>query len=140
MLSHNIEAIKLSENTTQPLVCTVEEAVEEVEAESTTFRVTAFCSCEKCCGEWANNRPVDENGQPIVYGASGEQLVDWYSCASPLEFGTQIELDGIGVVEVHDRTAQWVVNKYGSNLIDIYMNDHQQALEFGVKYVEGVIK
>lgn len=20
------------------------------------FRVTAYCSCEKCCGEWAKNR------------------------------------------------------------------------------------
>ena len=34
------------------------------------FRITAYCSCEICCGKWAENRP-----DGIVYGASGEELV-----------------------------------------------------------------
>lgn len=110
------------------------------EITKTTFRVTAYCACEKCCGVWASKRPLDENGNPIVYGASGVELVNGVSCASPLPFGTQIELDGYGVVEVQDRTADWVVNKFGENLIDIYMNNHEAARNFGLQYIEGVVK
>ena len=29
------------------------------------FRLTAYCACEKCCGKWALNRPVDENGETV---------------------------------------------------------------------------
>lgn len=128
----------------------VEEAVEVVEEvevveivedapETTIFRVTAYCPCEICCGKWGKNRPIDENGEPIVVGASGETLVNKYSVASPMAFGTRVELDGIGVVEVQDRTAQWIVDKHGQNIIDLYMTNHQEAKNFGVKYIEGVI-
>ncbi len=115
-----------------------EEAVEiEPIADGITFRVTAYCACEKCCGEWALNRPLNENGEPIVKGAAGKELIAGYSCASPLPFGTQIELEGLGVVEVQDRTAQWVVDKYGEHIVDIYMDDHDAAWDFGLQYIEG---
>lgn len=117
----------------------VQEEVVEVEpiVDGITFRVTAYCACEKCCGEWALNRPLDENGNPIVKGAAGKQLVAGYSCASPLPFGTQVNLEGIGTVEVQDRTAKWVVDKYGEYIIDIYMDDHEAAWNFGLQYIEG---
>ena len=108
--------------------------------EKIQFRVTAYCPCEICCGEWARRRPTDENGEPIVYGAQGVELVDGVSCASPLAFGTEIELDGIGTVKVQDRTANWVVEKHGEHIIDLYMTDHETAWNFEVQYVEGVIK
>jgi 3D (Asp-Asp-Asp) domain-containing protein len=113
------------------------EAVEEVK--SVTYRVTAYCACEKCCGKWALNRPVDENGNPIVRGAGGVELVNGYTVASPLPFGTKIELEGYGIVEVQDRTAKWIVEKYGENIIDIYIDDHDKAWNFGVKYLEGEV-
>lgn len=117
------------------------EAVEPIESINTVeYRVTAYCPCEICCGKWAKNRPLDENGNPIVVGSWGVELVDGYSAASPMAFGTQVELDGIGTVEVQDRTAQWVVDRYGENIIDLYMTDHEEAMNFGVKYIEGVIK
>lgn len=116
------------------------ETVTELTTTNTqTYRVTAYCACEKCCGKWALNRPVDENGNEIVKGAAGVELVNGYTCASPLPFGTKVELDGYGVVEVQDRTANWIVEKYGENVIDIYINDHNKAWDFGEKYWEGVI-
>lgn len=119
----------------------IKETVEEVEpVETVVYRVTAYCACEKCCGEWANDRELDENGEPIVVGAWGKELVPNYSCASPMAFGTQIELEGIGTVEVQDRTSKWIVDKYGENIIDLYMTDHKTAWDFGVQYLEGVIK
>ena len=114
------------------------ESIDDIDVR--TFRVTAYCPCEICCGKWAKNRPLDENGKPIVVGSWGVELVDGYSVASPMAFGTQVDLDGIGTVEVQDRTAKWVVDEYGENIIDIYMTDHNTAWNFGVKYVRGVIK
>lgn len=115
-----------------------EEEPEVVESvETITYRVTAYCACEKCCGKWATQRPLDENGEPIVFGALGTVLTPLYSCASPMPFGTMVELDGFGMVEVEDRTAKWVVEKYGENIIDIYMTDHDECKRFGVKYLEG---
>ena len=124
-------------------VVTIEEVmeyVEEPEPVKILYRVTAYCPCEMCCGEWAKNRPLDENGEPIVVGSWGVELVDGYSAASPMAFGTQVELDGIGTVEIQDRTAQWVVDRFGENIIDLYMTDHKTASEFGVQYIEGVIQ
>ena len=43
------------------------------------YTVTAYCSCEQCCGIWALNRPLNEQGQPIVYGAAGVELTSGYS-------------------------------------------------------------
>lgn len=110
------------------------------EEETTEFRVTAYCACEICCGKWALNRPLDENGNPIVYGAANKPLTTGLSCASPLPFGTEVDLDGYGTVVVEDRTAKWVVEKHGQNIIDIYFDDHETARQFGLQYLEGVIR
>lgn len=104
-----------------------------------TYRVTAYCACERCCGEWALKRPKDENGNPIVYGAAGVELVSGFSGAGTLPFGTRVELNGYGIVEVQDRFANWIVDKYGENIIDIYFDDHDTAWNFGEKYLEGTI-
>ena len=111
----------------------------EVEQERIIFRVTAYCSCYECCGKWALNRPRDENGHEIVRGASGERLIANYSCASTYPFGTKIEVDGFGTFEVHDRTAQWVVDKHGKNIIDVYVDNHEDIKKIGKQFLEGVI-
>lgn len=89
------------------------------------FKVSAYCSCSVCCGKWANNRP---NG--IVYGASGEELVPYHSIAvdtDVIPYGKSVFIDGI----------EYVARDCGSaikgNRIDIYMDSHEAAVEFGVK-------
>ena len=125
----------------EPLAYDFSEYVVVVDESPTTvtYRVTAYCACERCCGKWALNRPKDENGNPIVYGAGGVKLVSGFSGAGTLPFGTQVKLDGYGVVEVQDRFANWIVDKHGENIIDIYFDDHDTAWNFGVKYLEGMI-
>ena len=100
-----------------------------------TYRVTAYCACEKCCGEWANNRP-----DGVVYGAAGVELQSGVSCASPLPFGTVVEVEGLGEYVVQDRTAKWVVEKYGENLIDIYFDNHEAACDFGLQHLNVYLK
>lgn len=86
---------------------------------------TAYCSCEKCCGEYAKNRPDGK-----VYGAAGVELTPGISVAGWLPLGTQIMIDGHEYI-VQDRTAKWVKEKYDGRIIDIYFDDHEAALEWG---------
>lgn len=99
------------------------------------YRVTAYCSCEKCCGKWALNRP-----KGIVYGAAGVELKAGVSVASTLPFGTVVEIEGLGEYTVQDHPAQWVVKKYGENIIDIYFDDHEAACAFGLKNLNVYLK
>ena len=112
----------------------VEIDAEVIEPELTylgEYTITAYCSCEKCCGVWAKDRP---NG--IVYGAAGIELAEGVSVASTLPFGTQIIIDGVGQYIVQDRTASWIAEKYDNKIIDIYFENHEDALNFGKQYHE----
>ena len=96
-------------------------------------RITAYCACEKCCGEWAKNRPVDPaTGKQIVTGARGTQLTSGYSVACSLPFGTVLEIDGFEGMqfEVEDRTAQWIQEKYDGMTVDIFIDSHEGCYEF----------
>lgn len=99
------------------------------------FRVTAYCPCEICCGSWANSRP-----DGIVYGAAGVELTPGYSAASPLPFGTVVEVEGMGEYVVQDRIADWVVDLYGDNMIDIFVEDHKAAQAFGLHNLNVYLK
>lgn len=116
-------------------------AVEEVEPEPLItslgeYTITAYCSCEICCGEWANDRP-----DGIVYGAAMVELQPGVSVAasSDFEFGSVILIDGQEYV-VQDRPANWIVDKYEGKIIDVYFDDHQEALEFGKQLKEIYMK
>ena len=100
------------------------------------FKLTAYCSCSLCCGKWANNRPVDENGDEIVYGAIGERLSEGYSIAvdpSVIPYRTEVIING------HTYKAQDCGGAIKGDRIDVYFDDHQEALKFGIQYAEVFI-
>ena len=97
------------------------------------FVLTAYCPCEKCCGEYGVNRPIDENGDLIVYGAYGQRLEPGISIATDpnvIGFNQEVYING-GVYRVHDTGGN-----INGNQIDIYMADHDKAVEFGVQYAD----
>lgn len=97
------------------------------------FRLTAYCSCEKCCGEWALNRPKDENGKDIVYGSTGAALIAGISIAvdpAVIPYGSQVEING------HTYTAHDCGGAIKGNRIDVYFDTHEEAREFAVQYAE----
>ena len=101
------------------------------------FKLTGYCSCSVCCNGWANNRPVDENGNEIVYGAIGEELKEGYSIAvdpDVIPYRTEVIIDG------NTYKAQDCGGAINGNRIDVYFENHQKALEFGVRYAEVFIK
>ena len=146
--SEIIEDIRPS-NTTESTEATEQtETTEQTEPTETTtnpsspvslgkFKLTAYCPCSECCGKWANNRPVDENGNEIVYGSTGEILVAGISIAvdpNVIAYGTEVIING------HTYKAQDCGNGIEGNDIDIYMLDHDDAIEFGVQYAEVFLK
>lgn len=87
-----------------------------------SFKLTAYCSCPICCGPWS--------GGPT---ASGKMPTEDHTVAmAGLPFGTQLIING-EVYTVEDRGTP-----YGH--VDIYVNDHQQALQFGVQYADVYLK
>ena len=97
------------------------------------FVLTAYCPCEKCCGEYGVNRQIDENGDLIVYGAYGQRLEAGVSIATDpyvIGFNQEVYINGV-VYKAHDTGGN-----IKGNQIDIYMADHDEAVEFGVQYAD----
>lgn len=97
------------------------------------FKLTAYCSCQKCCGKWALNRPKDENGNEIVIGSSGEVLIPKVSIAvdtNVIPHGSEVVINGNTYI-AHDTGGA-----IKGNRIDVYHNNHQEAKEFAVQYAE----
>ena len=91
------------------------------------FKLTAYCACHKCCGK----HPGD-----VGYGItkSGVRAVEGVTIAadpSVIPLGTEVTIDGYGEYIVQDTGSLIKGNK-----VDIYFEDHQVALEFGVQYKE----
>lgn len=97
----------------------VEENIVEKEIEWQIAKATAYCSCTKCCGP---------NAKGIT--ASGTKVKANYTIAMSKKypFGTQIEIENMGIYTVEDRGGAITDNR-----IDIYFASHSEALAFGTK-------
>lgn len=132
---NDVEVVKIGEPKINKIIDDFQEQKEQLKEPEFIclgeFKLTAYCSCEKCCGKWALNRPIDENGNQIVYGVSGEILVPGVSVAvdpNVIEYGKTIQIDGKNYI-AHDCGGA-----IKNNRIDVYFEDHQEALDFGVQY------
>lgn len=101
------------------------------------FKITAYCSCPDCCGEFAYNRPVDENGNPIVYTSTGAIAQAHHTISVDTDiipYGSEVYIgDELYVAEDCGGAI------YG-NKIDMYFDSHEEAIEYGVHYEEVKIR
>ena len=90
-----------------------------VPTNATTYKITAYCSCAKCCGKTTGRT------------ASGTQATAGRTVAAPANFafGTKLNIGG-QIYTVEDRGGAIKGNK-----IDIYVNSHAAALQWGVRYL-----
>lgn len=86
---------------------------------STTYKVTAYCPCSKCCGK-ASGRTA--SGTKATPGRT-------VAASSKFAFGTKLNIGG-HVYTVEDRGG--AVN---GNKIDIFVSSHSEALAWGVRYL-----
>ncbi len=91
------------------------------------FTITAYCACSQCCGVYAENRG------DVVTGALGVELIPNYSIAvdpNVIGFYDVVYING-QPYEAHDTGGA-----VKGNRIDIYMGDHQSAINWGVRTIE----
>jgi 3D (Asp-Asp-Asp) domain-containing protein len=82
-----------------------------------TYKLTAYCSCSKCCGK---SDGITASGTKATAGRT--------VAAKGIPFGTRLMINGETYI-VEDRGV-------GSGVIDIYFDSHSEALNFGVQYAK----
>lgn len=88
-------------------------------AGSQVYKITAYCSCAKCCGKATGRTAM---GTKATAGRT-------VAASSKFAFGTKLNING-HVYTVEDRGGAIKGNK-----IDIYVNSHAEALAWGVRYL-----
>ena len=85
----------------------------------TTYKITAYCPCSKCCGK-STGRTA--SGTKATAGRT-------VAASSKFAFGTKLNIGG-HIYTVEDRGG--AIN---GNKIDIFVNSHAEALQWGVRYL-----
>ncbi len=84
-----------------------------------TYKITAYCSCNKCCGSSTGKTASGTKATP------GKTV----ATSSKFAFGTKLNIGG-HIYTVEDRGGA-----ISGNRIDVYVSSHAQALQWGVKYL-----
>lgn len=117
--SESVEVVETIEtNETEPTETT------ENEVKPITFKVTAYCPCEKCSDNW---------GRMTATGVIAKQGRTIAVDPKYIPYGTEVIINGNTYV------AEDCGGAIKGNRVDIYFDSHQDALNFGVQYLEGVI-
>lgn len=107
-----------------------DEGIQAGEWKVIRMRVTGYCPCSKCCGQYADG--ITASGHKIQPG-------DVFVAADKrYDFGTEMIIDGYGdsePVKVLDRGGAIKGNK-----IDAFFHTHQEALEWGVRNIDVKIR
>jgi 3D (Asp-Asp-Asp) domain-containing protein len=96
------------------------------QSETLLMRVTAYCPCSKCCGEYADGITAcgHKIGPRDAFVAADEKFA----------FGSELIVPGYNEgrpVKVLDRGGS-----IKDNLLDVFFHTHEEALQWGVKYLE----
>lgn len=91
----------------------------------TNLIVTAYCQCVICCGP--NAHGITADGHKPVQGVT-------VAASRSIPFGTHI------VIDKHIYTVQDRLAKRYDNRVDIYFNNHKDALRFGKQKKQVEIK
>ena len=85
------------------------------------FQLTAYCSCQKCSSHWGK---LTSTGTTATEGRT--VAVD----PTVIPYGTIIIING------HEYVAEDCGTAIKGKKIDIFIDDHERAKEFGVKHAE----
>lgn len=90
-----------------------------------TFKLTAYCACEKCCGK---SDGITATGTKAT--ANRTIAVD----KTIIPYGTVVIING------NEYVAEDTGGAVKGNIIDIFFDDHEEALNFGVQYADVYVK
>ena len=104
---------------------TMEPVIVEEPTSLGTFKLTAYCPCPKCCGQWADG--ITYTGTEATAGRT--IAVD----PNVIPLGSTVHINGQAY------TAEDIGGAIKGNRIDVYFPTHTEALQFGVQYAEVAI-
>ena len=94
------------------------------------MRVTAYCPCSKCCGKYSDG--ITACHHKIQ---NGDRFV---AADKRYPFGTKMIIPGYNEgkpIQVKDRGGAIKDNK-----LDVFFNTHEEALAWGVQYLDVLVK
>ena len=83
------------------------------------YKITAYCSCAKCCGK---TNGITAMGTKATAGRT-------VATSAKFTFGTKLNING------HTYTVEDRGGAIQGNKIDLYVNSHAEALAWGVRYL-----
>lgn len=89
-----------------------------IEEEWELYTLTAYCSCERCCGKTDG---ITATGTHAIEGVT--IAVD----PDDIPYGSYVDIEGLGTYIAEDCGGA-----IKGNRIDIYFDSHEAALKFGV--------
>lgn len=105
-------------------------------ARTVWMKVTAYCTCEKCCGEFALRQAQGKRTTALGDDATVYDGV----AADPklLPYRTRLRIPGVADVKEVDDTGGGMRRdaKRGITHIDVRMKSHAEARRWGVKWLE----
>lgn len=84
------------------------------------FKITAYCPCVKCCGQWSDG--ITYTGS--VSTENSTIAVD----PDVIPLGSCVEINGVSYY------AEDIGGSIKGNRIDIFFQSHEDALEYGIQY------
>lgn len=121
------EPVVATESISSPIPSATEEPIVKQEVESQyinlgMFKLTAYCPCEFCNGQWADG--ITSTGNTAQAGRT--IAVD----PTVIPYNSNVKING------HTYVAEDCGGAIKGNRIDIFFNSHEEAMQFGVQYAE----
>lgn len=82
------------------------------------FKLTAYCPCKECSGKW---------GSMTSTGVTAREGITIAVDPNVIPYGSTVEIEGYGTYIAEDCGVK-------GNQIDIYFCNHQDTVNFGVRY------
>lgn len=124
------ESVSLPTENENPVVELLEPTVE---TETMTVRATAYCPCVKCCGVWSAEHTSRRGTDYVQKTTSGTVPEEGRTIAvdpTVIELGTTVIIGGCEFV------AEDTGGAIKGKKIDIFFDDHEEALDWGVRDIE----
>ena len=96
------------------------------------FKTTAYCACFECC----KKRPTDAGYGITATGTKATQGRTIAVDPTIIPYGTKVIIDGMETEYVSEDTGEAI----RGNRIDIYFENHSEALKYGVQYKNVYLK
>lgn len=117
-----VSATAVSSSAVNPTEKPKKRRVKKVKREKTeTFKVTAYCPCHECSGEYGRQTATGHMARAMRTIAVDPAVVP---------YGTHVKINGIEYV------AEDCGGAVKGNTIDIFFDTHEETEQFGVKYLE----